>query len=435
MEPIVEEDDNNNVQALSFQLDALKEGIYKRDIQIQELEGRFDHEAEKTEKLSELLKLEEQKNHDGKELIENLTKKLQESDELIRDMRERLGGSKNSSDAEESSNEDFNELKVRIEAGENLIKNVQSEMTLWKSRCEDLESTLANERNEIEKEKREHEQVKFKLSQSEKLLRNFRDANPLLQSGSDADSDDKYQNIITGLKASIDIQSERNIELHQQLQHLKKDSNDAEKLVKSLQEEMEKDKKLIEELNSQNSREYQRNEKLRMDIQRLKRDIDSWRKIQTDMKSQYQELRLMYDGVCKHADDQKREMLEMKLVADRDKRTITRQKDEVDKLKIRSSSLKQTYDDLKEKHDENSKLLEDKKVENRILTSQFQNAKKATADLTSSNKDLKKRSEFNQKELIEKHKALLQTEEKLKDLESLLEEKDIAIVEAKVIVL
>lgn len=419
MEPILEEDANNEIKALSFQMDTLKEEIFKRDNRIQELQEKFEGEFAKRQKLTESLEQEEQKNKEGSELIRSLTGKLEESNGLIRDLKERL--------------QDEESAEGKILTSENAIEKIRDEMRQWKARCEDLEATLAAERDKVDYEKREHEQVKFKLSQSEELLRSFRDTNPLMQSENDDVSDDeKYQNIIAGLKASIDIQSERNIELHQQLQLLKKDSDDAEKLTKSLQDEVEKDKKLIDELNAQNSREFQRNEKLKADIQRLKRDIDSWKKIQTDMKAQYQELRLMYDGVCKHADEQKKEMLEMKMVSDKDKRAITRHKDDIEKLKIRSSSLKQTYEDLKEKYDENVKALEDARVDNRVLTGHLQNSKKTVVDLTSSNKDLKKRSEFNQKELMEKHKVLLQSEEKLKDMEYLLEEKELAMVEAKV---
>lgn len=418
MDTIMEDDDRNDLQALSFQLEALKEGIFKRDTKIKDLEGRFTDEREQREKLAQLLKLEEQKNQNGTVMIQSFEKKLAESNQLISDLKERLGAS--------SSSENTNDMKTRITAGERLIKDVKNQVDLWKSRCEEMESNL-------EEEKQKHEQVKFRLSQSEEVLRNFRDGERFVESNGDGgDSDSaKYQNIITGLKASIDVQSGRNIELHQQLQLLKKDSEEAEKLARSLQEESGKDKKLIEELNNQNQREYQRNEKLRSDIQRLKRDIDSWRKIQSDMKSQYQDLRLMYDGVCKHADDQKREMLEMKLLMDRDKRSIARQRDEIDKFKVRVSSLKQTYDDLREKYDETFKLLEDKKVESRSLNSQLQIAKKAATELSTSNKDLKKRSEFSQKELIDKHKLLLQTEDKVKELESILEEKDMVIEEAK----
>ncbi|KAK3707884.1 hypothetical protein QZH41_005754 [Actinostola sp. cb2023] len=432
LEAITEEDNKPNLQEIAFELDALKkEGIYNRDVQIQDLQGRFHDEKERSEKLSQLLKLEEQRNSEGDETIQSLKEKLQESDELMRDLKERLGTVKKYED--ENSTLKFDDLSARIFAGEKAIKDVQKEMSLWKNRCQDMEAQLTTEQNAIDEERIQHEQVKFKLSQSEELLRSFR-GETFGDNNNDVDEEDSekyHQKIIIGLKASIDVQSERNIELHQQLQLLKKDYVETDKLMKSLQERSDKDQKLIEELNSQNEREYHKNDKLRSDIQRLKRDIDSWKKIQSDMKSQYQELRSMYDGVCKHADDQKREMLEMKLLMDRDKRSIARQRDEIDKQKVRITSFKQTYDDLKEKYDENFRLLQEKKTESRALLSQLQSAKKATGELSASNKDLKKRNDFSQKELFDRHRLLLQTEEKLNNLERVLEEKDIAVEEAK----
>lgn len=419
MDPIREEDDQVDFQqALNFELEALKEGIHKRDLKITELEDSFNYERERSDKLAELLKLEETRNEAGEETIQKLKTKLAETDDLMRELRDRFG----------AKIEEKNEGSSGISAGEKTIKELQNEMARWETRCEDLESQLSKEREALQDEKVQHEQVKFKLAQSEELLRTFRDE---AYSSNGEDGTEKFNKIINGLKASIDVQSERNIELNQELLRIRKDAEDGEKLLKSIQEKSEKDQKLIEELNNQNEREYHKNEKLRGDIQRLKRDIDSWKKIQSDMKTQYQDLRAMYDGVCKHADEQKREMLEMKLLMDRDKRSLVRQRDEIDKLKGRVASHKQTYDDLKGKYDENFKLLEEKKYESRALGSQLQTAKKTVSELQTSNKDLKKRSDFSQKELIERHKLLLQTEEKLKDLENTLEEKDAEVEESQ----
>lgn len=129
MDPIREEDDQVDFQqALNFELEALKEGIHKRDLKITELEDSFNYERERSDKLAELLKLEETRNEAGEETIQKLKTKLAETDDLMRELRDRFG----------AKIEEKNEGSSGISAGEKTIKELQNEMARWETRCEDL---------------------------------------------------------------------------------------------------------------------------------------------------------------------------------------------------------------------------------------------------------------------------------------------------------
>ncbi|XP_032238620.1 repetitive organellar protein [Nematostella vectensis] len=424
LEPITEEEVKHDMDELNMELHNLKHEISKRDEQIAQLQQQFENETERSRKLMELVKSEETRNFQSEDTISELRHRLDESEKLVRELREVLDS--RFPVGETSSQEEYSELSTRISDGEEARKEMKEEIIALVQRCKEMEEKLENERSRLEEEQTEHAKVLNKLAQSEELLKTFKD-DTFFASDDDTDEDEntaKYKKVIASLKAGIDVQSKRNMELHEEIQRLKHSTEDQASLIENMKSKAAKDQKLIKELNFQNEREYKKNEKMKGDTQRMKKELDSWKRIQADMKMQYQDLRVLYDGVCKHTEEQKREIVEMKLLMERDKRSIARQRDEIEKYKGRAASLRQTYDDLKIKFDENAKTLEEKTNEASALANQAASNKKLISDLQNINKDLKKRSDFSQKELIEKHKLLMQAEEKMRGFQEDLDEKD-----------